>query len=181
VQMKRKLTMKKLNIIFGTILLALGCFWLSSAVKADPRPAGPPIVGLWQVEYTNVACDQLVLPPDFFTYQQFHRDGLEIESPMFSPGQCQGVWEHTPSNTVSIYHVGWTPGGVPGFPQIVRFVFTETLTVSADGNSFDGNLDQTFYDAPVGGNAVAHCTSITHGTRISVNQVADQPNTATIR
>src|SRR5436309_16114288 len=89
---KGKLNMKRLNITFGTILLALGCFALSPAVKADPRPTphprafGPPIVGLWQVEY-SVACDQPVLPPDFFTYQQFHRDGLEIESPMFTPGQ----------------------------------------------------------------------------------------------
>jgi hypothetical protein len=162
--------MKKLNIIFTTILLVLGCFWLSSAVKAAPDgrafERGPRIVGLWQVHYTNAACDQPVLPPEFFTYQQFHRDGLEIESPMFTPGQCQGVWGHTPSNTVSIYHVGWTPGGVPGLPQIVRFVFTETLTVSADGNSFDGNVGQTFYDAPVGGNVVAECTETTHGTRL---------------
>ena len=168
--------MKRLNITFGTILLVFGCFWLSPAVKADarpipqPRPAGPPIVGLWQVEYTSVACDQPVLPPEFFTYQQFHRDGLEIESPMFSPGQCQGVWSHTPSNTVSIYHVGWTPGGIPGFPQIVRFVFTETITVSADGNTFDGNVDQTFYDAPVDGNVVAECTATTHATRLPADQ-----------
>jgi hypothetical protein len=168
--------MRRLNITFGTILLVLGCFALSPAVKADPRPTphprafGPPIVGLWQVEYTSVACDQPVLPPDFFTYQQFHRDGLEIESPMFSPGQCQGVWSHTPSNTVSIYHVGWTPGGVPGFPQIVRFVFTETITVSADGDTFDGNVDQTFYDAPVGGNVVAECTATTHATRLPADQ-----------
>ena len=170
--------MKKLNITFATILLVLGCFWLSAAMKADPRPtphprpfgAGPPIVGLWQVHYTNAACDQPVLPPEFFTYQQYHRDGLEIESPMFSPGQCQGVWEHTPSNTVSIYHVGWTPGGVPGFPQIVRFVFTETLSVSADGNSFDGNVAQTFYDAPVGGNVVAECTETTHGIRLPADE-----------
>jgi hypothetical protein len=166
------------KIYLAFALFAFACFAFSPAMKADPRPTphsrpfvgGPPIVGLWQVEYTSVACDQPVLPPDFFTYQQFHRDGLEIESPMFSPGQCQGVWEHTPSNTVSIYHVGWTPGGVPGFPQIVRFVFTETLTVSADHNSFDGNVDQTFYDAPVGGNVVAHCTATTHATRLPADQ-----------
>jgi hypothetical protein len=163
--------MKKLNIMFTTILLVLGCFALSPAVKADPRPipqprpAGPPIVGLWQVDY-NASCDQPVLPPEFFTYQQFHTDGQEIESPMFSPGQCQGVWSPAPANMVQIYHVGWIPGGVPGFPQIVRFVFTETMTLSADHNSFDGNVDWTFYDAPVGGNVVAECTSTTHGTRL---------------
>jgi len=166
--------MKKLNITFGTILLVLGCFCLLPAVKADPsqrptpppRPEGPPLVGLWQVDYTSVACDQPVLPPEFLTYQQFHRDGLEIESPMFSPGQCQGVWRQGPSHMVTIYHVGWIPGGVPGHPEIVRFVFTETITVSTDGNSFDGNADFTFYDAPLGGNVVAHCTTTTHATRL---------------
>jgi hypothetical protein len=164
--------MKKLNITFTTILLVLGCFALSPAVKADPRPTpaprlGPPIVGLWQVFYT-ASCDAQVLPPEFYTYQQFHRDGLEIESPMFTPGVCMGNWRQMPSNMVQIYHVGWTPGGIPGYPQIVRFVFTETIVVSTDGSSFDGNVDQTFYDAPVGGNVVAHCTATTQGTRLPV-------------
>jgi hypothetical protein len=48
---KRKSKMKRLNITFGTILLVLGCFAFSPVVKAEP-----PIVGLWQVEYTG-ACD----------------------------------------------------------------------------------------------------------------------------
>jgi hypothetical protein len=49
-QTKGKLKMKKLNVTFTTILLVLGCFWLSPAVKAVDlsRAAadGPPIVGL---------------------------------------------------------------------------------------------------------------------------------------
>ena len=162
--------MKKLNIRFGAILLALGCFWLSPAVKAVE--GAPPIVGLWQVDYTT-ACEPGVLPPEFLTYQQFHSDGLEIESPIFSPGECMGTWKQMASNMVQLYHVGWTPGGIPGYPNIVRFVFTETITVSRDRNSFDGTVDQTFYDAPVGGNVVAHCTATTHATRISVNQSSD--------
>jgi hypothetical protein len=168
---KRKLNMKKRNITFGTILLVLGVFALSPAVKAGegrPFERGPRIVGLWQVDYTSVACDQPVLPPEFLTYQQFHSDGLEIESPIFSLGQCMGVWTQRADRTVQLYHVGWTPGGVPGHPEIVRFVFTETITVSLDGMSFDGSVDQTFYDAPVGGNVVAQCTATTHATRISV-------------
>jgi hypothetical protein len=59
--------------------------------------------------------------------------------------------------------------GSPGVPTSVRFVSTETLTVSRDLNSYDGTVDQTFCDAPVGGNVVAHCTATTHATRISVN------------
>ena len=165
---KEKLKMKRLNITFGTILLALGCFALSSVAKGEQ-----PVVGLWQVEYTG-ACQPPVLPPDFFTYQQFHSDGIEIETPIFTPGVCMGAWKQI-GHMVQIYHVGWTPGGLPGVPSSVRFVFTETLTVSHDRNSYDGTVDQTFYDAPVGGNVVAHCTSTTHATRISVNRSDTTP------
>jgi hypothetical protein len=161
--------MKRLNITFGTILLVLGCFAFSPLAKADQ-----PVVGLWQVEYSG-ACQPPVLPPDFFTYQQFHSDGTEIETPMFTPGVCMGTWKQI-ANMVQIYHVGWTPGGIPGVPTSVRFVFTETLTVSNDRNSYDGTVDQTFYDAPVGGNAVAHCTSTTHATRLSVDPPAAAAN-----
>jgi hypothetical protein len=157
--------MKKLSITFATILLALGCFWLSPAVKAEED--APPIVGLWRVDYTT-ACQPAVLPPEFLTYQQFHSDGLEIETPVFTPGVCMGAWKLMASNMVQIYHVGWTPGGIPSAPTSVRFVFTETLTVSLNRNSYQGTVDQTFYDAPVGGNVVAHCTATTHATRISV-------------
>ena len=157
--------MKRLNITFGTILLVLGCFAISPTAKADDDAA--PIVGLWQVDYTPT-CNPAVLPPEFLTYQQFHRDGLEIETPVFTPGVCMGAWKQM-GNMIQIHHVGWTPGGIPGHPESVRFVFTETLTVSGDRNSYDGTVDQTFYDAPVGGNVVAHCTATTHATRISVN------------
>ena len=158
--------MKKLSITFVTGLLVLSCFAFSPAAKAEPR-----ILGLWQVDYTG-ACEPPVLPPEFFTYQQFHSDGVEIETPMFAPGVCMGTWKQM-ANVIQIYHVGWTPGGIPGVPSSVRFVFTETLTVGRDHNSYDGTVDQTFYDAPVGGNVVAHCTSITHATRISLNQFTD--------
>src|SRR5215472_5353368 len=164
--------MKRLNITFTTILLVLGCVAFSPVAKA-----AQPIVGLWQVEYTG-SCEPPVLPPDFFTYQQFHSDGLEFESADLFPGaHCMGTWKQM-ANMVQVHHVGWTPGGIPGVPTSVRFVFTETLTVSNDRNSWDGTVDETFYDAPVGGNAVAHCMSITHGTRIPVNQSDDRPNVA---
>jgi len=171
---KGKSKMKRLSITFGTILLVLGCLAFSPMAQA-----AQPVVGLWQVEYTG-ACEPPVLPPGFFTYQQFHSDGIEIETPMFAPGVCMGTWKQM-GHMVQIYHVGWTPGGVPGAPTSVRFVFTETLIVSRDRNSYEGTVDQTFYDAPVGGNVVAHCTSTTHAARISVNQSVDQPNAAEIK
>ena len=63
--------MKKTNITFTTILLALGCFALSPAAKADE-----PIVGLWDVHYTSD------FGPQFETYDQWHSDGQEFD-PIF--------------------------------------------------------------------------------------------------
>ena len=89
--------MKNLSITFGTILLALGCFWLSPAVKAVEGTAG--IVGLWLEHYTSD------FGPQFQTYSQWHSDGLEIESPEFSLGQCQGTWKQTGARTYKLFHV----------------------------------------------------------------------------
>jgi hypothetical protein len=157
--------MRKLNITFGTILLMLGCFALSPAAQAGKGgpggsgSQGGSIVGLWDVHYFVGATEI------FETYDQWHSDGLEFESPSFSLGECMGTWKQMASNMVQLYHVGWTVGSPPG---TFRFVLTETITVSADGNSFNGTYDQTFYD--VNGNVVAMFTDAgtTHATRISV-------------
>jgi hypothetical protein len=159
---KRKI-MKNRNIL-TTILVVLGCFSLSPAVKAGDlsRAAadGPPIVGLWVVTYTS---DNPNNPP-FETYQQWHSDGLEIESPSFSPGQCQGTWKQIGGRGVKLFHVGWTIGNPPG---TVRFVLTEPNTVvSTDRNSFDGTYDQKFYDAD--GNLVFEDTGTITATRLTV-------------
>jgi hypothetical protein len=162
--MKGKQMKTKMNTIYAAFaVLILACFALSPAVKAQGRPfeGGSGIVGLWLVHYTSD------FGPQFDTYQQWYKDGLEIESPSFSLGQCQGTWEQTANRTIQLYHVGWTPGGVPPAPTSVRFVLTEVLTVSQDRNTFDGAYDQKFYDAD--GNVVLEDTGTTHATRISVN------------
>ena len=148
--------MKKRNIIFTTILLVLGCFAFSPAAKADA-----PIVGLWHNHFVS---DYI---PPFETYSQWHRDGLEIDTPSFAPGVCMGTWEHTEGRTVKLFHVGWTPGGIPGHPERVRFELRELNTVSVDGNSFHGPYDQKFFDA--NGNLVAEDKGIIHATRLSVS------------
>jgi hypothetical protein len=84
---------KQLSITFGTILLVLGCFWLSPAVEAVE--GAPGIVGLWLEHYTSD------FGPRFETYSQWHSDGLEIESPNFSLGQCQGTWKQIGARTTS--------------------------------------------------------------------------------
>jgi hypothetical protein len=154
---ERKLNMKKRNIIFATILLVLGCFAFSPAAKADP-----PIAGLWHNHFIS---DYI---PPFETYSQWHRDGLEIDTPNFAPGVCMGTWEHTEGRTVKLFHVGWTPGGIPGHPESVRFELRELNTVSVDGNSFHGPYDQKFFDA--NGNLVFEDKGTIHSRRLSVDQ-----------
>src|SRR5437773_9570515 len=110
--------MKKLNITFATILLALSCFSFSPAVKAAEVAAvsdGPPIVGLWHVHYTSD-----FIGPLFETYDQWHSDGLEFEVNGVAPGaMCQGTWRQTSNRSVQLFHVGFTFGA--GCPGNVRF------------------------------------------------------------
>jgi hypothetical protein len=165
--------MKKRNIHCRTavpallIALALACFSspATQAGKGGPGGGGSQggsIVGLWDVTYTSNAGNPL---SPFETYQQWHSDGLEIETPSFVSGVCMGTWKQMASNMVGLYHVGFTHGNPPG---TYSFVLTETITVSANGNSYDGTYNQTFYDA--NGNVVAAFTDTgtLHATRISV-------------
>jgi len=123
---------------------------------------GAPIVGLWRDHYQSN-----VVEHQFETYQQFHNDGLEIEAPDFAPGVCMGTWKQTTqARIVKIFHVGFTNGAGP--PGSVRFELRELDTVSQDRHSFDGNYDQTFYDAD--GNVVLEDMGSIHGTRLSVTQ-----------
>ena len=160
--------MKRLSITFGTILLVLGCFAFSPAAKADP-----PIAGLWHEYYTSD------FGPPFETYAQWHSDGLEIETPNFTPGVCMGTWKQMAGRTFKLFHVGWTPGGIPPAPTSVRFELRHLDTVSHDRNSFDGTYDQKFFDA--NGNLVFEDIGTIHSTRLSVDQFADQADAAAIK
>jgi hypothetical protein len=160
---KGKLKMKKLNITFTTILLVLGCFALSPAMQAGD---GHGIVGLWHLHYTSNVGN-----PPFETYTQYHEadgdNGLEIETPNFMNAVCMGTWRDAPHDSVRLFHVGWTPGGIPPAPTSVRFELRELNTVNHDRNSFDGTYDQKFFDAS--GNLVFEDMGTIHATRLSVH------------
>ena len=149
--------MRRLNITFGTILLVLGCLAFSPVAKADQ-----PIAGLWHEFYTSA------FGPPFQTYSQWHSDGLEIETPNFLNAVCMGTWKHTEGMTFQLFHVGWTPGGIPPAATSVRFELRQLNTVSVDQNSFDGTYDQKFFDA--NGNLVFEDKGTIHATRLSVDQ-----------
>ena len=150
--------MKKFSTAFGTILLVLGCFAFSPAAKADP-----PIAGLWHEFYTSE-----VGGPPFETYAQWHPDRLEIETPNFLNGVCMGTWKQIVGRTFVLFHVGWTPGGIPPAAASVRFELRHLDTVSIDGNSFDGYYDQKFFDA--NGTVVFEDMGTIHATRLSADQ-----------
>ena len=161
--------MNKLRSTFGTILLVLGCLCLSPAARAVE--GAPGIVGLWHIQYVSD-----YVGPFVETYSQYHSDGLEIESPNFWLGQCQGTWKQIGARVYELFHVGWLVGGGPN--GSVRFEFRELNAVSVDRNSFDGRYDQKFFDAV--GNLVLEDTGNLHATRLSVDQFAtDSSVTAT--
>ena len=159
--MKKQNGQNRTKIAVLIMAVTLACL-SSSMVKADDEneTEGDAIVGLWQEHYTSN------FGPQFDTYSQWHSDGLEIESPDFSLGQCQGTFKRVGARTFKLFHVGWLPGGGPN--GSVRFELRELNTVSVDGNSFNGPYDQKFFDAH--GNLVAEDKGVIHSTRLSVDQ-----------
>jgi hypothetical protein len=121
---------------------------------------GAPIVGLWDVLYTSS-----LGAPSYHTHQQFHSDGLEIETPDFGSGVCMGVWAQTThARTIKIYHVGFTAGVIPG---TYLFELREMDTISPDRKTFEGWYDQKFFDND--GNLVNEDKGTLQGKRLSVD------------
>jgi hypothetical protein len=158
--MKNQYGQHRTKIAVFVMAVALACL-SSSMVKADDENEGEgaAIVGLWQEHYTSN------FGPQFDTYSQWHSDGLEIESPSFSLGQCQGTFKQVGTRTFKLFHVGWLPGGGPN--GSVRFELRVLSTVSRDHNSFNATYDQKFFDA--NGNLVLEDKGRIHATRLTAD------------
>lgn len=158
---------------FAALFIAGALAWLtSSAVHA--QTAQPPavqaqangfdngwsIVGLWRLRYISK-----VGGPGFKTYQQYHSDGLEIETPSFLYAVCMGTFTQIDPSTYKLYHVGWTPGGIPGHADSVRFELREINTLP-DRNHFNGTYDQKYFDGK--GIVVAEDSGTIQATRLTV-------------
>src|SRR5262245_63527718 len=158
---KEQIRMKKFSITFGTILLVLGSFTLSPAVKAVE--GAPPIVGLWDVTYTSD------FGPQFETHTQWFSDGLEIDINSLASGAiCQGTWKQAAGRAIQLFHVAFTFGLGP-CPGNARLEETQLITVSFDRNSYDGPYHQKFLDA--NGNLLCECTGPVHDERITVHRL----------
>ena len=150
---------KKLPIL--QILMALGCFALALALQAYSRPApGSAIVGLWYAEYHG----------DFEgidTFEQWHSDGQEFESSNEGLGVlCQGTWEPVGRFGVQQFHTWWSfdagTGVLDGY-----YRENQTLTVSQNGQSYDGTFRVRKYD--LDGNRLDEFTGTVHADRLTVN------------
>ena len=143
-------------------LAGLGLLLVSNGANAgcDPRnfphsqirlpafmlPGGPSsgsIVGLWHAVYTATDGTN-------FGYQSFdvwHGDGTEFESADIPPvvgALCVGVYRQW-GRSVTLNHFGWT-WDPSGLVPTGSFNLTETISVSADGNSYTGTFDFKPYD-----------------------------------
>jgi len=167
---QKKFDMKNQNNKYGTTIAALLmalAFACSSSLTAQTQNSSNDngsIVGLWHVTfYLDPGHTQAFAE----SFKQWHSDGLEFESAnFFSGAHCVGTWKQAPHHKVSLFHVGWTLGGVPGFPTAVHFEETETDALNQGGNSYDGSAMQTFYDQ--NGNALGTIALYIHATRLTV-------------
>jgi len=164
--MKNQNNQHRTKIAVVIVAMALACL-SSSIIKADDdqgdtETEGAAIAGLWHDHFTSN-----VGGPAFDTYSEWHPDGLEIETPSFTNGVCMGTFKRVGARTFKLFHVGWTPGGIPPAPTAVRFELRELNTVTLDHNRFNGTYDQKFFDA--NGNLVFEDKGKIHSTRLSAD------------
>ena len=100
-------------------------------------------------------------------YAQWHSDGTEIMNSSRPPATgsfCLGVWAKTGPSTYKLNHfaISWNPDGTIQGPAQIQ----ETLTVSADRNSYTGTFTLVQYNQA--GAEQARNVGRVEGTRITV-------------
>jgi hypothetical protein len=146
------------------------------APDASSAEQGPSIVGMWNITFTaqgNSAHNPPI--PDGamidFGYSVWHSDGTEfLNSGMRAPATqnfCLGVWSRTGYNTYQLNHFALsydqTAGTLNGKVQI-----QESVTLSADGNSYAGTFTIDVYD-PTGTTKVDHLQGTVSAQRVTVS------------
>ncbi len=124
---------------------------------ATPTSAG--IVGLWKVEFTSGGETVDV------AFDAWHSDGTEILNDYTNPIEgnvCLGVWTQTGARTYKLKHPSWAFDSTGTLTGTV--IIHETVTVSADGNSYKGKYAYDIYDTK--GTFVTEYTGLITATRI---------------
>jgi hypothetical protein len=140
------------------IALVVACFGLSPAAQASSRPS---IVGLWSVHYVSTTGG-----PEVLSYNQWNSDGLDIETPNFTPGVCMGTFKVASDGTVHLNHFAFTFDST-GAPS-GHFERNLLATVSTDGKTYSGTATTDFYD--VNGNFLFEDISTLTATRLTVQR-----------
>jgi len=136
-----------------------------------------PIVGMWHVTFT--AQGNVGGPPDGTSIDNalatWHSDRTELMNSARPPQDgdfCMGVWKRTGKNTYKLNHLAWlsndttnAPSGIGNPTGPTRFL--QEITLSADGNHYNGTFTLDAYDTS--GTQVAHIVGVIAATRITIN------------
>jgi hypothetical protein len=147
-----------------------------TASLTQAADAVDPIVGMWHVSFT--AEGNAGGPPDGTPIDNamvvWHSDGTEIMNSGRPPQDgdfCMGVWKNVGANQYKVNHFAWggndttnAPNGIGNPTGPTRII--ETVTLSADGNSFTG----TFWlrATEPSGKATATIVGTISGTRVTL-------------
>ena len=116
---------------------------LAFALTATSARADEPIVGLWQVTWTDADTHQVVLD----VWDVWHADRTETQNdttPILIGNVCQGAWIPLGGRTYGLTHPVFNflsaPEDQEGQPDPnTSALVLERVTVSKDGNSFEGS------------------------------------------
>jgi hypothetical protein len=149
-----------------TIPTIPGMLTAPAAVAPNPSASTPKtsvsIVGLWKINF--LAGGAIV----DVAFDAWHSDGTELLNDYTDPIEgnvCLGVWQQTGSSTYKLKHPSWyfdTNGNLLG-----TVIIHESVTLSADGNSFGGPAIEDVYDTS--GNLLEVLTAQVEATRITAN------------
>jgi len=120
------------------------------------------IVGLWKINFLSGGAIVDV------AFDAWHSDGTEVLNDYTDPIEsnvCLGVWQQTGTRAYKLKHPSWyfdTNGNLLG-----TVIIHESVSLSADGNSFSGPAVEDVYDTS--GNLLDVLTAQVMATRITAN------------
>jgi hypothetical protein len=143
----------------------------AAILQNDQGESDASIVGFWHVVFTSQGSTNPPIPDGTVVdagFAQWHSDHTEIlnsSRPPATANFCLGVWAQTGRRAYSLNHfaLSFNPDGSMLGPANIR----ESVTLSADGNSYSGSFSIDQYDTHL--NLLAHIVGTIVGTRVTVN------------
>ena len=148
----------------------------AAAQLVQVQSALDPIVGMWHVTFT--AQGNPDGPPDGTPIDNsmvvWHSDGTEIMNsgrPAQDGQFCMGVWKKA-GNKYNLNHFAWAGNDTTNAPEGIGNPagptrITETVTLSADGNSYSGTFILTATEP--NGHVVARIAGVVSATRVTMS------------